>query len=406
MNHKANKTLKKYLDNHSSDVISADSEVFQQQSKLWGYVLVIPVCGEPEFSLDYLMQQQSDISVLIILVINRPLNHEKSAEWEKQNTQLKGRLESDAIHVTSLSEQHQLFINRSKSAVLMLDFNQQPFDPKKGVGLARKLGADTALKLIDMGCVEQPWIYSTDADVVLPKKYFKMVNSLNNDYSAVCLNFKHTGVDPLLSGYQKQYDLKLRYYQSGVRFTGAKYDYIPLGSTLVVNACAYAQVRGFPCRSAGEDFYILNKLAKVSPVFLANQIKVKIKSRFSDRVPFGTGPAIQNIKVLEQKGEAYLYYDPKCFVVIRQWRKQIIQYYKDQELPVDSHGLNKYWNITQILDNGLSQCKTELRWQQFIHEWFDAFRILKSVHYLSESMPQLNQTELLNSPTYQLIFNS
>ncbi len=93
MNHKANKTLKKYLDNHSSDVISADSEVFQQQSKLWGYVLVIPVCGEPEFSLDYLMQQQSDISVLIILVINRPLNHEKSAEWEKQNTQLKRRLE-------------------------------------------------------------------------------------------------------------------------------------------------------------------------------------------------------------------------------------------------------------------------------------------------------------------------
>ena len=139
----------------------------------------------------------------------------------------------------------------------------QPFNKNKGVGLARKIAADTAVKLIENKHIINPWIYSTDADVILPKDYFNCITRVTKETLAISLPFKHIHQGSISEKTQAVYDFKLYYYQLGMKYIGSKYDFIPLGSTIVVHVNAYTQVRGFPTRAAGEDFYLLNKIARI-----------------------------------------------------------------------------------------------------------------------------------------------
>ena len=100
--------------------------------------------------------------------------------------------------------------------------------------------------------------------------YFELVHQFNSKYSAIVLDFEHISDDGLLNKLQYYYDFKIRYYHAGIVFAGSDYDYIPLGSTLIADMNCYAQVRGFPKKNAGEDFYLLNKLAKIKPVAYSN----------------------------------------------------------------------------------------------------------------------------------------
>ncbi len=62
------------------------------------------------------------------------------------------------------------------------------------------------------------------------------------------------------------YELSLRYYVAGMKFARSPYAFHTIGSSMAVSPVHYARVRGFPKREAGEDFYLLNKLAKLGSV--------------------------------------------------------------------------------------------------------------------------------------------
>ena len=70
----------------------------------------------------------------------------------------------------------------------------------------------------------------------------------------------------------------------GLGFAGSPYAYHSVGSTLAVRAEAYAIVRGVPKRAAGEDFYLLDKLAKVTPIRVLTgepvAISLGVRARF------------------------------------------------------------------------------------------------------------------------------
>jgi len=351
------------------------------------------------------MQYQNQNKVLVVVVVNRPKGHANSTQWQAENDSLLQYLASQYSQIDDLSASHRLLrvnkTNNCHSDVLLLNFNAQAFDPNKGVGLARRIAADTALSLIDQKIIKTPWLFSTDADVVLPEGYFEVVVGVSDKVSALSLRFIHMTSDPIQEKLQAQYDFKLNYYQMGVRFIGAAYDYIPLGSTLIAAANSYAQVRGFPCRSGGEDFYILNKLAKLGTVLQPQQPIIEIQSRFSDRVPFGTGPAISKIQQQQLEGEVYTYYHPEIFHLIKAWRRKIESYYENQQLPKDDGGLNQHWQIEGVLQQAKAQIKTQHRWNQFVHEWFDAFKILKSVHFLRTEFKSNSYVELIESAAYQ-----
>ncbi len=396
--------ISQYLNSHSQGI---DGQLLSDcltraEVKAWNNVVILPVCGETSNNFHQVYHQVKNESFLVIVCVNRPANHDKSNLWQQQNQQLVDNLIQDAGQVIEVEQAHKLLLDVDGLDCLLLDFSEQPFEDNKGVGLARKKAADTALHLIDQGWITRPWIFGTDADVILPSTYVQTIEDVRVNVSALSLKFKHCGEDEEALLYQAQYDFKLHYYQQCVAVINPMYAYIPLGSTLVIQAKAYAKVRGFPARSGGEDFYILNKLAKVGKVVQPSDPVIDINIRYSDRVPFGTGPAISQLAATQQ---SLKYYHPEIFFVLKKWRAGLLNFFNHNKLPENDHNLNQYWQVERVLDKAIKQYKTEKQWCKFIDDWFDAFRILKSVHFLQLQFPPVSQTELLSMRQYQEMSN-
>ena len=278
-----------------------------------------------------------------MFVVNSPIL--AKSNWQYKNNLFINKLKEISASSYQLSFNCDLLKFDGFNDVVLIDRNSegQQINPDYGVGLARKIGCDMALWFYTQGMIKTPWIFSTDADVTLPKDYFTFVLSKSSKYSAIALDFKHMSNDPKLTQYQYYYDFKIRYYHAGICYAGSAYDYIPLGSCLIVDFESYAQVRGFPKKNAGEDFYLLNKLGKIKPVeFDQNNPVMLIRSRFSDRVPFGTGPALIKIKKLNDITD-YQYYHPDCFIQLRNWMVYLKSLWYEGalhiEVPKDSESL-------------------------------------------------------------------
>lgn len=352
----------------------------------WQHVLIVPICGEQSDCLQQLTANVCSERFLLIACVNHPKNHYNSELWYQENRALVADLTDQALSVKKTQKGYLLKFETFD--VWLLDFNEQPFDANQGVGLARKIAADSALQLIDKQVVKSHWIHSTDADVILPADYFEVAD--DKIFAAYSLPFRHISEDKELKHWQNLYDFKLRYYQQAMRYIGSVYNYIPLGSCLIIQAEDYAKVRGFPIRSGGEDFYLLNKLTKLRRIAQPDNPVIEIKSRMSQRVPFGTGPGL--LKFKESK-EPARFYHPQIFVEIKTWLQQLSDYYESHQFP--SHAdINQFWNTKQVIQKALQQTKSPERWQQFVLEWFDAFKILKTVHALEGDYPRLDMSQL------------
>jgi hypothetical protein len=276
----------------------------------------------------------------------------------------------------------------------------QLIDPKQGVGLARKLGADIALACIHSGQVQQPWIYSTDADVQLPQDYF---NQQTNGAAALSLAFKHQASDPELQRRSQLYEMHMRAYASRLAAAGSPYGYLSLGSALACSAEHYAQVRGFPKRNAGEDFYLLNKLAKTGAIVSPNSTPILLNARYSNRVPFGTGPALTNWPTAEQ---TFPTYPDQAFALLA----ELLTLFKHcSEAPAASDGEQFTQALAQlsepiqttlaVLDpknelgklfarHGSSNIPAKVKLKA-AHDWFDALKTLRFVRFVSKRFEPL-----------------
>ena len=154
------------------------------------------------------------------------------------------------------------------------------------MGLARKLGCDLACRLLMEGKIASEVLCNSDADARLPADYSSQVASACGERTvALSMPYRHYATDPALSRAADTYELYLRHQQSATEQAGSPYAYPALGSTLAVTAPAYCQVRGFPQRNAAEDFYLLNKLAKIGEVRYPTGTAVNLRARLSHRVP-------------------------------------------------------------------------------------------------------------------------
>ncbi len=394
--------LAKYAENESTHLEPLDNT--------YDYVIVVPICDEEHDWLQTIFSKIKE-NVLIIAVINSAIG---KTNWQENNTLFIKQLINTSKRDFKLSSGCQLLQFNQFNDVLLVDRNTQDkqINADYGVGLARKIGCDIALKYYTLGLIKNPWIYSTDADVLLPNNYFTQSIKSNKGYSAIVLDFEHVSDDAKLNELQFYYDFKLRYYQAGITYAGMAYNYIPLGSTLIVNMECYAQVRGFPKRNAGEDFYLLNKLAKIKPIkYLVEGLVVKIQSRFSDRVPFGTGPALSQISKLANVNE-YKYYHPSCFIQLKYWYLYLNNLWLDKHLsiipPTDNNlqELYDYLSCEKVFKKSQSQITSANRWQQFIHQWFDAFKVLKTVHFFEKKYARLEYFELLKTDSFDKVLNS
>lgn len=191
----------------------------------------------------------------------------------------------------------------------------------QGVGLARRIGMDVALGLFAQGRLKSPWLGCTDGDAQLPSDYFTATADTSFRAPtgvrrvALTLPFMHVaGGQAAVDTATAFYELSLRYYTLGLSFAGSPYAYESLGSTIVALAEAYAEVRGFPRRQAGEDFYLLDKLAKVGSIYRPARPPILLRSRTSARVPFGTGARVGE---LLESGAELTTYHPRVFELLR-----------------------------------------------------------------------------------------
>jgi len=253
---------------------------------------------------------------------------------------------------------------------------------REGVGRARKIGSDVALALRAAGRLESEWIHGSDADAVQPPDRFTAVEAAGSDsVAAVVHPFVHLpSGDAALDGALRRYDRSLRYWVAGLEWAGSPYAFHAIGSALAVRAEHYARVRGFPDRQAGEDFWMLNKLAKVGRVVEAPGAPIALSARVSDRVPFGTGAALARILEDDRRGEPFRTYDPRCFARLRAWLGAAGRWAREGVDPVDAAG--------GAIDADLARRRVEqLRAQhegddllRAFHVWFDGFRTMKLVH--------------------------
>jgi glycosyltransferase involved in cell wall biosynthesis len=275
-----------------------------------------------------------------------------------------------------------------------------------GVGMARKIGMDMALRLLKKSSAPRNLILSLDADTLVQNNYLSAINNyFTPRVKTAIVAYEHQ----LPLDYVQQaaiccYEIFLRYWVLGLRYAKSPWAFHSIGSTIVTSTEAYLEVRGMNKREAGEDFYFLSKLAKSSKIGYIKETCVYPSARPSARVPFGTGKRIQRFLAGEGK-EEYLLYDPQIFVILSDWLKLM----KNQFICGDDEILIKTERIHPMLKSFLIDCDFAAVWSKIcrnakdektltrqFNDWFDGFKTLKLINYFTKEVyPQINMFEAL-----------
>ena len=273
-------------------------------------------------------------------------------------------------------------------------------DDEGGVGLARKIGMDTALQVFDYSIPGIKIIISLDADSVVESNYLEeIINSFTKkNFFVANIEFDHNSSEYGINRLGIiSYEIFLRHYVAGLLYANSPYGYHTIGSTIVCNHEAYIKVGGMNTKEAAEDFYFLQKLAKHYSINRISSTIVNPSARESWRVPFGTGRSMADFT---SNKKDILLYDADVYIILKEWLELLNS---DLSLDVDlilleakkihsdlfnfleSRGFSKDWR--KILEN--SKSPKQLDYQR--KNWFDAFETLKLIHHLRDtSFPMIN----------------
>jgi len=263
-----------------------------------------------------------------------------------------------------------------------------------GVGLARKIGHDFLLPYFDFENCD-PIMISLDADTIIEPGYAGAIldHFANSPDGGAVIPFRHRdGATEQETRYIRRYEQFLQSYVDGLKYAGSPYGFQTIGSAMACRASAYVASGGMNKRRAGEDFYFLQSLAKVTGIGEVKGTVVHPSPRCSDRVPFGTGRAMCNM--YKNGEEAILFYDPRCYFILKAWLEIAEKVCKS----MGPNLLEEAFSVSKFLAEFLIQQGFEKIWEKMLmqhkspeqlgkafHNWFDAFRTMKLVHYLSDT---------------------
>ncbi|MFK7953558.1 MAG: glycosyltransferase family 2 protein [Ekhidna sp.] len=340
-------------------------------------IVVIPCFKEPDIrgALDALNAcERTEGEVIIIVLVNESENASK--EVQESNEQSLKQIEA----------------YQSKLSILV-SYQKLPHK-KAGVGLARKIGMDEAVRIFRKIGTDGA-IVCYDADCRCDRNFLTSIEATYNDHS---VNSGIVFYEHQLHGEHHreilEYELYLRYYIDAQRFTGFPYAHQTLGSCITVRTSMYEKVGGMNTRKAGEDFYFLNKTIPHGGFVEINSTTIRPSDRVSDRVPFGTGKAINDMLITS---EEYSVYHPNTFEDLKIFFGKLDSFWTEDvwKIPLTvATFLGDDWKeqIQKVKDQVNSQ---EAFKKRFFH-WFDAFKILKFVHFArDEFYPNVELTEAL-----------
>ncbi|MEM0940910.1 MAG: glycosyltransferase [Bacteroidota bacterium] len=334
-----------------------------------GTIIVLPAFKEPEIelaleALNQCLKPEKEVLILIIV------NESKDASRE----------------VTKINQECLQIIRSFDAKFNILTSYLKLPEKKAGVGLARKIGMDEAVRMFRKAD-HDGIIICYDADSRCDENYLKEIEKTYQDHNV------HAGIvfhehqlnrenhDAIL-----QYELYLRYYIDALRFSGFPHAYQTLGSCITIRCSQYEKVGGMNTRKAGEDFYFLNKIIPPGGFVEINSTTVRPSDRISDRVPFGTGKAVNDILHSE---ETYNVYHPNSFEDLKIFFDRMTWFTESDEWIIPKTvqaflGMDWKEQILELKSNVASQESFEKRFFQ----WFDAFKVLKFVHFCRDNFYQ------------------
>lgn len=256
-----------------------------------------------------------------------------------------------------------------------------------GVGLARKIGMDEAVRrLADDGI-----IVNLDVDCTVSENYLTEIEghfSMTNCDGA-SIHFEHPlkDITDEIEHAIVQYELYLRYFINMQKLIGFPWAFQTIGSAMAVRSHVYQKQGGMNRRKAGEDFYFLQKVIELGRFSELNTATVFASPRKSDRVPFGTGKAVNDIT---QNNGNYSAYHPKSFQNLKALFTIVPELYKRDDLEIANSlkellkAISTYlesqnWKEKLISINKLTSTK-EAFIKRFFRE-FNAFQLMKFCHY-------------------------
>jgi hypothetical protein len=271
-------------------------------------IVVIPCYQEPDIlrtfqSLEACTGHRGNVAVLVVV------NH--------------GEHESEAIKAYNVQSCEALEVWMKAKRKLQYHLIRA-FDlpsKKAGVGLARKIGMDEAVRTFHAFHEQKGIIVCLDADCTCSRNYFYEIERAykeNPSTNAALMYFEHNISDAANEKNRRaiiDYELHLRYYVQGLKHANFPLAYHTVGSCITVSAAAYEKHGGMNMRKAGEDFYFLQKILPLGHIVNVVNATVYPSSRPSYRVPFGTGKAVGEL--LKSKDQAYLTYHPQTFDDLR-----------------------------------------------------------------------------------------
>ncbi len=346
-------------------------------------VVVIPCYNEPGLfttlhSLLEAMPPKTRVATVIVF---------NSSERSTREGILQNRKSFE--QVTAFAAAH----NTEEQYFLPLLFEELP-RKHAGVGLARKIGMDLAVQHFFSTGNERGVIVSLDADCTISKNFLTSIYHAflhNNRLNATVHDFFHrVEVESAsLERAVRQYEDYLRYFRAMLQFVGFPWYYHTIGSAFAVKADAYVRVGGMGRQQGGEDFYFLQKVFALGEIAELHDVWVYPLARFSDRVPFGTGPALQ--KILNDPDDQLKAYSPDAFEALKQLFDMKDAFYGKEQAAVKPMLVTLHPALQQFLDENaflkdLADCNANsaslAAFQKRFFQHFNAFRIIKYLNFV------------------------
>lgn len=343
-----------------------------------GLVIVIPCRREPALpeALESLWKcTRPESAVEIIVVVNSAESDPAADRAENERT---------LVELAQWQSEH-------PDPRFVLHAIHAPNLPQKtaGVGLARKIGMDEALRRFERAS-GQPGrqrgvIACFDADCACDSNYLVEVERFfvaHPQAPGCSIYFEH----PLEGPEDRRiyeaialYELHLRYYVQALRYAGFPHAFQTVGSSMAVRAHAYLEQGGMNRRQAGEDFYFLHKIIPLGQFGEVSETRVIPSPRVSDRVPFGTGKAVADYLAQGQMQS----YPLQAFEDLRALFTQAAALYQQDpaELPAPLETFLREQEFAAALEEIRANCRSPESFTRRFFRWFDAFRVMKCIHF-------------------------
>ncbi len=270
--------------------------------------------------------------------------------------------------------------------VTVIDKSTQGWDEKHyGVGWARKTAMDKAAEMAG----GSGFIFSMDADTFYPPDYLeKATRQLLRHPEKIALAIPYYHPLPEKTDAARailRYEIYMRHYALNMWRINSPYRFTALGSAIAVKTEAYQKVGGITPKIAGEDFYFLQKLVKSGDILFYTAAKAFPMARFSDRVVFGTGPAM--MKGASGQWESYPIYHPSVFDEISEIYEAFNRFYRTEEILPALGRMKIIIKNLDWLQKLKRNSKSEKEFVKKCHTYFDGLKTLQYLKQRQKTIP-------------------